>query len=161
MTAILPSRTLETPGTSWMEDWKHSRVSPDAVGNRKPLEKWRLLGCGAMWVYYKLKFQRNVLPPSSGYEFMNRDLGFCLSKSWKPLTSSLKKCLYLLRGLPLGASAARLLCATVSAHCEQFFKRQPHPADCRLTFPQPIPPLFPSHKVIISAFSASKLQSVC
>jgi hypothetical protein len=30
------------------------------------LEKCHLLGCGAVWVYYKPMFQRNVPPPSSG-----------------------------------------------------------------------------------------------
>jgi hypothetical protein len=29
-------------------------------------EECRLLRCGAMWVYYKSMFRRNVLPPSSG-----------------------------------------------------------------------------------------------
>jgi hypothetical protein len=29
-------------------------------------EKCPLLGCGAVWVYYKLTFRRNALPPSSG-----------------------------------------------------------------------------------------------
>jgi hypothetical protein len=29
-------------------------------------EKVRLLGCGAVWVYYEWMFRRNVSPPSSG-----------------------------------------------------------------------------------------------
>jgi hypothetical protein len=31
-------------------------------------KEYRLLGCGAMWVYYKLTFRRNVSPPSSGFK---------------------------------------------------------------------------------------------
>jgi hypothetical protein len=30
------------------------------------IEECRLLGWGAVWVYYKPTFRRNVLPPSSG-----------------------------------------------------------------------------------------------
>jgi hypothetical protein len=32
----------------------------------KVMQEYRLLGCGAMWVYYKPTFQRNVPPQSSG-----------------------------------------------------------------------------------------------
>jgi hypothetical protein len=31
-------------------------------------EQCRLLGCGAVWVYYKPPFRRNVSPQSSGYK---------------------------------------------------------------------------------------------
>jgi hypothetical protein len=31
-------------------------------------EECRLLGCGAVWIYYKLTFQRNVSSPSSGWK---------------------------------------------------------------------------------------------
>jgi hypothetical protein len=72
-----------------MGDWEHPRASQDAVSNRKLLEERRLLACGIILVYYKSKFQRNISLPPSGYKYMNRDVGFCLSKSWKPLISSL------------------------------------------------------------------------
>jgi hypothetical protein len=34
---------------------------------------------------------------------------------------------YLLRGLPSGAPAARLLCIVLSAHCEQFLNLEANP----------------------------------
>jgi hypothetical protein len=35
-------------------------------------EECRLLGCGAVWVYYEPTFRRNVSPPSSGYKNWRR-----------------------------------------------------------------------------------------
>jgi hypothetical protein len=82
---------------------------------------------------------------------INRDAGFCIGKSWRPLISSLKKCLYLLCGLPPAARAAGLLCTTVSASCEKFLNPEPTPLMVN------IPKAYPTSKVIISVASASEL----
>jgi hypothetical protein len=94
---------------------------------------------------------------------MNRDAGFCLSKSWKPLIS-LKKSPnmtldILLHSLPSGAPDTRLLCLPAGSSLSN--SSQPHlppflPAlTIGLTFPQP------TSSLARFSFGASELLSVC
>jgi hypothetical protein len=53
---------------SWKGDHE-SLVGKDLEGSCRNLfqdEECRLLGCGAVWVYYKPTFRRNVSPQNSG-----------------------------------------------------------------------------------------------